>query len=34
MTDGMSPNDYCSQGVKIPVIRIDDVPKIMEEMEK
>lgn len=34
MTDGMSPNDYCSKGVKIPVISIEDVPKIMEEMEK
>lgn len=34
MTDGMSPNDFCSQGVKIPVISIEDVPKIMEEMEK
>lgn len=34
MTDRMSPNDYCSQGVKIPVISMEDVPKIMEEMEK
>ena len=32
MTDGMSPNDYCSQGVKIPVISMKDVPKIMKEM--
>ncbi len=34
MTDGMSPNDYCSQGIKVPVISMEDVPKIMEEMEK
>jgi hypothetical protein len=34
MTDGMSPNDYCSKGVKIPVISMEDVPKLMEEMEK
>ena len=33
MTDGMSPNDFCSQGVKIPVINMEDVPKIMEEKE-
>lgn len=33
MTDGISPDDYCSQGVKIPVISIKDVPKIAKEME-
>lgn len=31
MTDGMSPDDYCSQGVKIPVISMEDVPKLMRE---
>lgn len=34
MTDGMSPNDFCSQGVKIPVISMEDVPKLAKEMEK
>ena len=34
MTDGMEADDFCSKGVKIPVISMEDVPKIMEEMEK
>ena len=33
MTDGMEADDFCSKGVKIPVISMEDVPKIMEEME-
>ena len=33
MTDGMSPNDYCSQGVKIPVISMEDVSKLMRESD-
>lgn len=33
MTDGMEADDFCSQGVKIPVINMEDVPKIMEEKE-
>ena len=34
MTDGMEADDFCSKGVKIPVISMEDVPKIMKEMEK
>ena len=33
MTDGMEADDFCSKGVKIPVISMEDVPKIMEEKE-
>ena len=33
MTDGMKADDFCSKGVKIPVISMEDVPKIMEEKE-
>ena len=31
MTDGMSSNDFCSQGVKIPVISMEDVPKLAKD---
>ena len=34
MTDGMKADDFCSKGVKIPVISMEDVPKIAKEMEK
>ena len=33
MTDGMEADDFCSKGIKIPVISMEDVPKIMEEKE-
>jgi hypothetical protein len=31
MTDGMLPNDYCSQGVKIPVISMEAISKMIEK---
>lgn len=34
MTDGMEADDFCSKGVKIPVISMEDVPKVAKEMEK
>lgn len=34
MTDGMEADDFCSKGVKIPVISMEDVSKIAKEMEK
>lgn len=34
MTDGMEADDFCSKGVKIPVISMEDVPKLAKEMEK
>lgn len=34
MTDGMEADDFCSKGIKIPVISMEDVPKIAKEMEK
>lgn len=33
MTDGMSPNDYCSQGVKIPVVSNEKEKYLNKEID-